>query len=100
MAARLIVLKEGMVLTLISQAKAKRRTPEDMLNELPPSDDRRSKPSEEMTRIVAEIYLEYEATLKRNNSLDFDGLLTHGVKLFTQFPSSAEWCEHIFVDEL
>lgn len=87
-------------MTLISQAKAKRRTPEDMMNELPPSGDYQNKPSEEMTRIVAEIYLNYEATLKRNNALDFDGLLTYGVKLFTQFPSSAEWCKHIFVDEL
>jgi DNA helicase-2/ATP-dependent DNA helicase PcrA len=50
--------------------------------------------------IVAEVYVDYKATLKKNNALDFDDLLVYGVKLFSKHSSVASWCQHILVDEL
>lgn len=50
--------------------------------------------------IVAEVYVEYEATLRKNNALDFDDLLVYGVQLFSENPSTVDWCQHILVDEL
>lgn len=100
MASRSITLKEGTVLSLISQAKSAGRTPQDMLSKLSPSVDRKMTASDEIHRIVAEVYAGYEETLTQNNALDFDGLITRGVQLFSEHPSTAEWCEHIFVDEL
>ncbi|KAG1762716.1 P-loop containing nucleoside triphosphate hydrolase protein [Suillus occidentalis] len=55
--------------------------------------------NEHFQRVFAEIYRDYEKTLRTNNSLDFDDLLLFGVRLFSQHPRYAAWCQHILVDE-
>lgn len=91
--------------SLISRAKSKGETPEDVV---PRKESRHvsSKASssnstnEEFQRVFAEIYRDYEKTLRKSNSLDFDDLLLFGVSLFSQHPRYAAWCQHILVDEL
>ncbi|KAG1826576.1 P-loop containing nucleoside triphosphate hydrolase protein [Suillus variegatus] len=90
--------------SLISRAKSKGETPEDVV---PRKESRHvsSKASssnstnEEFQRVFAEIYRDYEKTLRKSNSLDFDDLLLFGVRLFSQHPRYAAWCQHILVDE-
>ncbi len=54
-------------------------------------------------RKLAEIYFEYEATLKKNNALDFDDLLLKTVELFRSCPDVLEYYQdrfrYIHVDE-
>lgn len=58
------------------------------------------KQDDDLQRMVADIYDDYESALKRNNSLDFDDLLIYGVKLFEVSPHILQECKHILVDEL
>jgi DNA helicase-2/ATP-dependent DNA helicase PcrA len=104
-----IVLKEGTVLSMISKAKAKGFSATDYLSETRSQFLRDSRSASlqnpnstvhDTHQIVAEIYQEYEITLRRNNSLDFDDLLLFGVKLFTNHQPAISWCSHILVDEL
>lgn len=92
--AKSISLKDSTVISLISKAKSKGISPEQMaiLNRTEPADDAQI--------IVQKVYELYAARLKQNNSLDFDDLLTYGVKLFECKPELAHWCQHILVDEL
>lgn len=53
-----------------------------------------------LERAIAEVYEEYQKTLRRSNSLDFDDLLVKGVQLFREHPSASSWCEYVLVDEL
>ena len=54
-------------------------------------------------KVAQEIYLEYETTLKRNNSVDFDDLLKLPVKLFEENPEVLEKYQekfkYILIDE-
>ena len=103
--AKNITLKETTVLSLISKAKAKGQNPDDLF----PSSPRSHPPTQprpgysdinDINYVVSQVYREYERTLRRNNSLDFDDLLLFGVKLFSEHPNSVSWCRHILVDEL
>ncbi|KAH7106382.1 P-loop containing nucleoside triphosphate hydrolase protein [Auriculariales sp. MPI-PUGE-AT-0066] len=49
--------------------------------------------------MLSKIYEEYQAALKRNNALDFDDLLAHGVRLLDHEPRISAYCEHVLVDE-
>ncbi|KAL6298631.1 P-loop containing nucleoside triphosphate hydrolase protein [Sparassis latifolia] len=107
LAERNITLKEGTVLSHISKAKAKGHTPEALLAQLVDSKHRMhgSKPCEAdcvshtIDGTVIAVYEEYEKTLRKNNSLDFDDLLVFGVKLFGEHASVVRWCRHVLVDE-
>ncbi|KZP25249.1 UvrD-helicase-domain-containing protein [Athelia psychrophila] len=102
--ARNISLKEGTVLSLISKAKAKGQSPEDIA---PAPSTSQSRPAvqtgvmeaNDIQYVVSQVYREYERTLRRNNALDFDDLLVFGLKLFRDHPSSVAWCKHVLVDE-
>ncbi len=52
---------------------------------------------------IAEVYAKYNDELKKNNALDFDGLLTRAHELLDQFPEVAEYYQqkfrYIHVDE-
>lgn len=91
---------------MISKAKAKGHTSADLFSKLRKTsqDPKRPKTASPQTNdveyLVAEIYQQYEKTLRRNNSLDFDDLLLFGVKLFTEHKKTAGWCKHVLVDEL
>ncbi|MFN3678819.1 DNA helicase PcrA [Thermosynechococcus sp.] len=54
-------------------------------------------------RVAAEVYRRYEATLAKNNALDFDDLILRTVQLFQQHPERLEYWhqqfQHILVDE-
>lgn len=107
LAAREVSLKEGVVLSTISKAKAKGLSAADYLTEAQgrrkPSTDPNTHAatvSQDIDSIVAEIYVQYELTLRRNNSLDFDDLLIFGVRLFTEHHGAVSWCRHVLVDEL
>ncbi|KAG8886013.1 hypothetical protein FRB99_004409 [Tulasnella sp. 403] len=91
--AKSIEFTDSSVVSCISNAKAKTLSPSDLSVEAEQNDD-------DAKRIISEIYEEYEATLKSNNSLDFDDLLVYGVQLFTKCPDILKSCEHILVDEL
>ena len=104
-------LQPGRVVSSISKAKSKEQSGFVFLEEavrtertirqrngLPLGDDVEEKKT--IDRVIGEIFVEYEKTLKRNNALDFDDLLTYGVKLFTKNDETVIWCRHILVDEL
>ena len=85
-----------MVISKISKAKAKGHTPHDMRKQA-----RTNPPSEEnIAKVIAQVYEEYQDALRKSNSLDFDDLLMKGVQLFRDNPEVARWCKHIVVDEL
>ncbi|OCH89587.1 UvrD-helicase-domain-containing protein [Obba rivulosa] len=86
------IISEGNVLSLISKAKAKGYSPEEFHRFLGRGD-----PSTDYA-VIAEIYAEYEKTLRQSNSLDFDDLLVFGVRLFAH-QRVVEWCKHVLVDE-
>ncbi|KAG5643023.1 hypothetical protein DXG03_001761 [Asterophora parasitica] len=100
-----LVLTDGGVASMISKAKAKGRKTIDVSAD----DDAKPKSSGPPTDkndilgalkyIVDVIYEEYEKTLRRNNSLDFDDLLLYGVKLFVNHKHTVAWCKHVLVDE-
>ncbi|KAF7301180.1 ATP-depentend DNA [Mycena indigotica] len=92
--AKDLMLKEGTVLSHISRAKAKGLSPKEYAKQTPEQSY-----EAEVHKIVAAVYVEYEKLLRRNNSLDFDDLLLYGVKLFTENPTTANWCRHVLVDE-
>ncbi|THV07389.1 UvrD-helicase-domain-containing protein [Dendrothele bispora CBS 962.96] len=104
--AKDISLKDGTVLSLISKAKAKGSSAAEFMKETR-SRLQKSKSSGSSTNsisgdidmIVAEIYHDYEKTLRQNNSLDFDDLLLFGLKLFSENQHTVNWCKHVFVDE-
>ncbi|KIK45214.1 hypothetical protein CY34DRAFT_78359 [Suillus luteus UH-Slu-Lm8-n1] len=90
--------------SLISRAKSKGETPEDVIprkgsRHISSKATSSKSTNEDFQRVFAEIYRDYEKTLRKNNSLDFDDLLLFGVRLFSQHPRYAAWCQHILVDE-
>lgn len=86
--------KERALLAAISHAKDELMTPEEMA--LNAGGDFREKK-------IAEIYREYESTLKKNNALDFDDLIVKTVALFQNcgevLESYQERFRYIMVDE-
>ena len=86
--------KERSILSYISHAKDEMMTPDDMERESA-GNFRKKK--------IAEIYREYQNTLKKNNALDFDDLLVKTVELFQQCEdvllSYQERFRYIMVDE-
>ncbi|EIN10179.1 UvrD-helicase-domain-containing protein, partial [Punctularia strigosozonata HHB-11173 SS5] len=91
-----ISLKEGVVLSMISKAKAKGTSAEEMLATV----NKGSHKLDPLTHVVAEIYAEYQSALRKSNSLDFDDLLVYGVKLFKWNNGQVvRWCKHVLVDE-
>ncbi|KAI0951320.1 hypothetical protein AcW1_008388 [Taiwanofungus camphoratus] len=114
LAERNITLKEATVLSNISQAKAKGRSADDLLERFTStkreymSKNKLNLAEKSMDEIastdiieytVAQVYREYEKVLRISNSLDFDDLLVFGVKLFANNPKVGEWCRHVLVDE-
>ena len=104
--AKRITLKEETILSLISKAKAKGLSPDNIEALL--LQGQNSKNSKGKTESISELiddtnlklYRDYEDTLRKNNSLDFDDLLVYGVTLFCHHSQVRKWCKHILVDEL
>ena len=69
------VLKERGVLGVISSAKNEMISPEEFMLSAKAEGDSRLKR-------IAELYMEYQKRLKKNNALDFDDLLVKTVELF------------------
>ena len=90
---------------MISKLKSKGISSKDNLCQVRSRGEGRSgskddSPTQIIDQVVAEIYQEYDTTLRRSNGLDFDDLLLFGLKLFTAHKPSAAWCRHVLVDEL
>lgn len=86
--------KERMLLNVISHAKDEYISPEEFhLSAM--GDFRQEK--------IAQVYLEYQKELKRNNALDFDDLIMKTVELFESCPDVLEHYQerfrYIMVDE-
>ncbi|KAI0326647.1 UvrD-helicase-domain-containing protein [Cubamyces sp. BRFM 1775] len=109
---RNLALKEHDVLSMISKVKAKGWTADDArrhvewVNALPPQARLARYLAKEndmwedaLGLILADIYKQYEKTLRDTNSLDFDDLLMFGVKLFGTHAKASSWCRHVLVDE-
>lgn len=83
-----------MVLAAISQAKNELINPEDYSLSAG-SDFRLSK--------IAKLYSLYQKKLKANNALDFDDIIMHTVKIFSEYPEVLEYYQnkfrYIHVDE-
>ncbi|KAH7925501.1 UvrD-helicase-domain-containing protein [Leucogyrophana mollusca] len=103
LATKDISLKEGTVLSIISKAKAQGQSPDDVsprkLHAAKKGDHFNTPIQGDIQHVVAEIFKDYEKFLRQSNSLDFDDLLVFGVKLFSQHPRFALWCQHVLVDE-
>ena len=90
------VLKERGVLGVISSAKNEMIGPEEfMLSAKAEGDSRLQR--------IAELYMEYQKRLKKNNALDFDDLLVKTVELFQSKQEVLEYYQdrfrYIMVDE-
>ena len=62
-----------------------------------------SEPGEDLARIIAEVYAEYQRRLRAANALDFDDLIGETVAVLQAFPQIAQYYRrrfrHILVDE-
>ncbi|KAI0661646.1 UvrD-helicase-domain-containing protein [Cubamyces menziesii] len=109
---RNMTLKEHDVLSIISKVKAKGWTADDAkrhvewVNALPPQArvarflaKENDMWEDDIGLMLADIYKQYEKTLRDANSLDFDDLLMFGVKLFKTHAKASSWCRHVLVDE-
>lgn len=59
-------------------------------NELLSPDDMRRKAEDELEEVAAAVYAAYEEQLRRNNAVDFGGLLQRTVELFETYPEVLE----------
>ena len=88
------IYKERTLMAKISHAKDELISPEEM--ELNAGGDFNEKK-------IAAVYKEYQATLRKNNALDFDDLLVKTVELFQNCPDVLEYYQerfqYIMVDE-
>ena len=86
--------KERALLNAISHAKDEYISPNEFRLEAE-GDYRKQK--------IAEVYLEYQKELKKNNALDFDDLIVKTVELFQSCPDVLEYYQerfrYIMVDE-
>ena len=86
--------KERALLAAISHAKDELLTPDDM---------ERNAGGDFREKKIAEIYREYQASLRRNNALDFDDLIVKTVELFRKCGEVLEYWQdrfrYIMVDE-
>lgn len=101
--AKGITIKAKTVMSVISKAKAQGHNPQRYLRFsvakdgiIPPNPP----PPDPLTVMFAEVYTDYQKTLRKSNSLDFDDLLVYGVKLFRGHDKVVKWCRHVLVDEL
>lgn len=87
-------IKEKTIMGVISSCKDEMKSPSDYSKEVG---------SDWIESQIASVYQEYEATLKKNNALDFDDLLLKTVKLFKENPDVLEMYQrrfqYILVDE-
>ncbi|AUB27794.1 DNA helicase II/ATP-dependent DNA helicase PcrA [Cryptococcus neoformans] len=88
-------LKEGVVLSEISKAKAKGEPPEAMVIRAAQNKNA----STNTLAVIADLYEEYQLALTEANSLDFDDLLLYALRLFKEAPRVVENIRHILVDE-
>ncbi|WVQ74660.1 hypothetical protein IAR50_004262 [Cryptococcus sp. DSM 104548] len=88
-------IKEGTVLSEISNAKAKGESPEEMGSRARNTNNL----STSTLLVISQLYQEYQVQLRENNSLDFDDLLVYALRLFTEAPRVVENVKHILVDE-
>ncbi|GJJ08620.1 hypothetical protein Clacol_002839 [Clathrus columnatus] len=84
------LVMDNAVIHRISQAKVKQLLPTDLPNQT----------ADIKQQLIETVYQEYITTLKQSNSLDFDDLLLHCIRLFSREPKSLSWCKHVLVDEL
>ena len=88
------IYKERTLMAKISHAKDALISPEEM--ELNAGGDFNEKK-------IAAVYKEYQATLRKNNALDFDDLIVKTVELFQNYPNVLEYYQerfqYIMVDE-
>ena len=86
--------KERALLAAISHAKDELLTPDDM---------ERNAGGDFREKRIAEIYREYQVSLRRNNALDFDDLIVKTVELFRKCGEVLEYWQdrfrYIMVDE-
>ncbi len=88
------IYKERTLLSQISHAKDRLMTPDDM--------EKEARGDYNMKR-TAEVYREYQSSLRKNNALDFDDLIVKTVELFEKHPQVLEYYQerfrYIMVDE-
>ena len=81
------IYKERTLMAKISHAKDELISPEEM--ELNAGGDFNEKK-------IAAVYKEYQATLRKNNALDFDDLIVKTVELFQNYPNVLEYYQERF----
>ncbi|CAE7223098.1 unnamed protein product [Rhizoctonia solani] len=87
-------LKEPVVRSMISKAKATGQTPREMLRVATSVSTQ-----DKLQAAVAHIYEEYDGVLREANALDFDDLLVMGLKVLKAAPRAIAKLRHVVVDE-
>ena len=96
-------IKDTVAVELISKAKAKCVTPEEM-ESMARRDLQRTTPlpkgelSPQIMLQLSSVYKEYVDECRKQNALDFDDLLMYAVKLLKKKPDCID-IEHVFIDE-
>ncbi|CAE6527716.1 unnamed protein product [Rhizoctonia solani] len=93
-AAEALDLKEPVVRSMISKAKATGQTPREMLRVATSVSTQ-----DKLQAAVAHIYEEYDGVLREANALDFDDLLVMGLKVLKAAPRAIAKLRHVVVDE-
>ena len=86
-------VKEKNAMHVISSCKDKLQSPEDF----------KAEATDYREELIADIYLEYQRQMRKNNALDFDDLIVKTVELFEKCPEVLDYYQerfrYIMVDE-
>lgn len=97
--AKGLQLKPEQALAEVSRAKARSLSPSSFRARGAAGGARASAAQQDYHALVSSVYEDYQARLAELQALDFDDLLTYGVRLLREHPDVVRNVEHVLVDE-